>query len=212
VFRFVDVTSRRTGICFNESPPQWGEASYLRVRDSLIHDCGTYPPANHGHGVYLAVPTSNARITDNWIYDNADRCVQMYPNADGAIVARNVLDGCGEGLLFGGSAEDGFCAASDRNVVQNNIISNARVRWLAEAYWGCQAVGAQNVVRWNCLWPTNPDTRYNSNSGLEGKPGHTAYENMVADPVFLDRAAEDFRLRPESPCAGKGPRELPGPR
>ncbi len=210
-FLNVDATSRRTGICFHESPPQWGQASYLRIRYSRIHDCGVYPPTNKNHGIYLEVPTSRAQITDNWIYDNADRCLQLYPNADGALVTRNVMDGCGEGLLFGGSAEDGTCAASDRNVIQGNVISNARERWLVEAWWGCSAVGVGNVVRDNCLWPTNPSPTYNQNAGLDGTPGYSASGNVVADPRFVDRAGKDFRLQPGSPCAGKGPGIVPGP-
>jgi hypothetical protein len=207
----VEMTSRRTGTCLHESPPQWGEASFLRVRNSRIHDCGMYPPTNHAHGVYLEVPSSRAQITDNWIYDNADRCLQMYPNADGAYVARNVLDGCGEGILFGGSAEDGFCAASDRNIVERNVISNANVRWLVEAWWGCGVVGVGNVVRGNCLWPSNVNAHYARNQGLDGTPGYRALDNVVAEPLFFDRAAKDFRLRPESPCAGRAPTTVPGP-
>ena len=207
----VAVTSRRSGICFHESPPAWGQASDLRIRSSRIHDCGLYPPRNEGHGIYLQVPVSNAQITDNWIYDNTDRCIQMYPDADGAYVARNVLDGCGEGLLFGGSSENGFCAASDRNVVERNVISNARVRWLVEAFWGCGAVGYGNVVRGNCLWPSSPIGKFNWNGGLDGSNGYSAGENVVGEPAFVNRSTKDFRLQPGSPCAGMGPANVPGP-
>jgi Right handed beta helix region len=206
-----EVTNRRTGICFHESPPAWGQASDLRIRFNRIHDCGLYPPENLNHGIYLQVPSSRAQITDNWIYDNADRCIQMYPDADGAYVARNVLDGCGEGILFGGSGENGSCAASDRNVVEQNVISNARARWLVEAFWGCWAVGAGNLVRANCLWPSNPIAKFNWNGGLDGTAGYSTQANLVADPQFVSRAAKDFRLRAGSPCAGKGPSSIPGP-
>ena len=43
-------------------------------------------------------------IRDNWIYDNADRGVQLYPDADGTVVTGNVIDGNGEGVIFGGVA------------------------------------------------------------------------------------------------------------
>jgi hypothetical protein len=210
-FLRVDATSRDRGICFDEGAPQWGQASYLRIRYSLIHDCGASPPTNRQHGIYLEVPSSRARITDNWIYDNADRCVQMYPNADDAYIAYNVIDGCGEGVMFAGSDENGTCAASDRNLVERNVIANARVRWLVEAWWGCGAVGTGNVVRGNCLWPTNPDARYRWNSGLDGSPGYAAQDNLVAVPGYVDGLRKDFRLRPDSACQGKGPRVIPGP-
>ena len=210
-FLRVEATSRDRGICFDEGAPQWGQASDLRIRYSRIHDCGASPPTNSQHGIYLESPSSRARITDNWIYDNADRCVQMYPNADDAYVAYNVIDGCGEGVMFAGSDENGSCAASDRNVVEQNVIANARVRWLVEAWWGCAAVGTGNVVRANCLWPTNSDTRYRWNNGLDGSPGYDAQDNLVADPAYTDRPGKDFRLRSDSPCQGKGPRVIPGP-
>ncbi len=210
-FLRVETTSRDRGICFDEGSPQWGQASDLRIRYSLIHDCGALPATNREHGIYLESPSSRARITDNWIYDNADRCVQMYPDADDAYVAYNVIDGCGEGVMFAGSDENGSCAASDRNLVEQNVIANARVRWLVETWWGCSAIGSGNVVRANCLWPTNPDSRYRWNDGLDGSPGYGAQDNLVADPAYTDGPRKDFRLRSDSPCQGKGPRGVPGP-
>jgi hypothetical protein len=207
----VEATNHRRGICFDEGTPQWGQASDLRIRYSLIHDCGALPPTNKQHGIYLEAPTSRAQITDNWIYDNADRCLQLYPNADDTYIAHNVINGCGEGVLFGGSDENGSCAASDRNLVERNVIANARVRWLVEAWWGCGAVGSGNVVRANCLWPTNPDSNYRWNGGLDGSPGYAAQDNLVADPGYVDAASKDFRLRSDSACQGKGPRVVPGP-
>jgi hypothetical protein len=91
------------------------------------------------------------------------------------------------------------------------VIANARARWLVEAWWGCAAIGSGNIVRANCLWPTNPNAYYRANGGLDGSAGYSARNNMVADPAYTDGARKDFRLRSDSPCQGKGPRAVPGP-
>jgi hypothetical protein len=85
------------------------------------------------------------------------------------------------------------------------------VRWLAESWWGCNAIGVGNVLRRNCLWPTNPDGRYNANGGLDGGAGYRTQANRVANPLYADREAKDFRLKRTSACVGRGPRAVPGP-
>ena len=37
----------------------------------------------------------------------------------------------------------------------------------------------------------------------------SAEETLVTDPLFLNRDAKDFRLQPESPCVGLGPKLAP---
>ena len=69
------------------------------IERNRIHNCGQLPPTNHHHGIYVEA-SDGARITDNWIYDNADRGIQLFPDAQGTYVARNVIDGNGQGVIF----------------------------------------------------------------------------------------------------------------
>ncbi len=64
--------------------------------------------------------------------------------------------------------------------------------------WGVRAgssIGAGNTARANCFWQNK--------SGDVGS-GISAVDNVVADPLFVNRAGRDYHLSEGSPCAGKG--------
>ena len=186
-----DVTNRHTGICFLLGG-SYGTAREALLRDNRVHDCGRLPAANQDHGVYVAV-SRDSRITRNLIYDNADRGVQLYPDAQRTLIDGNVIDGNGEGIIFSGA--DGV--ASNDNLVTGNVISNSRERHNVESYYPSgNPEGRGNVVRGNCLW--------NGRQGDVQDPqvGFTASDNVVADPRFADRDGGDFTVHPDSPCAG----------
>lgn len=207
---FVDdeVTNEHTAICFDlGSVLGYGVADAPLLERNRIHDCGKLPAQNHDHGIYVE-STRNAVIRDNYLYENADRGIQLYPDAQGSLVEHNVIDGNGEGVLFGGDVSPPpICpCSSNENVVTGNIISDSTLRWLVESWWP-GSVGTGNVVSGNCLWPTNPNTYYDQDGGvsIEAPLGFSATTNLVADPLYLDPTAGDFRLAPGSPCAGYGP-------
>ena len=145
--RFVDndVTNGHTEICFALGNPRFGVARDVTIQRNRIHDCGRLPATNLDQGVYVAV-ARGTRIVGNWIYENADQGVQLYPDARGSYVAGNVIDGNGEGIIFGGAAR---VAARD-NLVQGNVISNSRIRNNVEWHFD-GPVGQGNVLRRNCI-------------------------------------------------------------
>ena len=146
MFRDNDVTTGDTTICFLLGSKEYGRARRTVIERNRIHDCGELPPTNHHHGIYVEA-AYGTRITGNWIYDNADRGVQLFPDAQRTYVARNVIDGNGEGVVFS--------RKSANNVVENNAISNSVVRYNIEDY---ELSGTGNVARRNCLWsPRHPD-------------------------------------------------------
>ena len=183
-FRGNDVTNLHTGICFLLGSDEWGRARGTVIERNRIHNCGQLPPTNHDHGIYVEV-SEGARITDNWIYDNADRGIQLFPNAQRTYVARNVIDGNGQGVLF---SRD-----SSNNVVEQNVISNPAVRYNLETF---ELEGDGNVARRNCVW----STRHWGNSGIQLDIGVPVVDNVVTEPSFTNRDAKDFRLLPASPC------------
>jgi parallel beta-helix repeat protein len=210
-FRNDDVTNHRAGagadtgngICFNVGFPGYGASLHTRIEQSRIHDCGVRD--NHNHGIYLALARYTV-IADNYIYDNGDRGIQLYPDADDTTVERNVIDGNGEGIIFSG--DNG--GVSEGNTVRWNIISNSRARWNVESWYpDGVAPGAGNAVFQNCLWATNGNSYYNTGGGVD-KPesGFRSLQNTVADPSYLDRATHDFRQRPNSRCHRYGPRAI----
>jgi parallel beta-helix repeat protein len=198
VFEDVDVTNDHTHICFILGSAEWGVADGTVIQNSRIHDCGVLPATNKDHGIYVE-DSRDVVIRDNWIYDNADRGIQLYPNAIGTHIYRNVIDGNGQGVIFSGEGEQ----SSSGNVVENNVISNSRTRWNAESYWG-DAVGTGNVLRDNCIWSSNRDGYYNQSGGVQpasaGASGFSARDNVIAEPKFVNRTEGDLTLQADSPC------------
>ena len=119
VLRDNEITNEHTSICvhitaYYSNPPPQG----VVIERNRIHDCGALPSTNKDHGIYVA----NARdtvIRDNWIYDNVDRGIQLYPDAQHTRVIGNVIDGNGEGVVFSGEG----AVTSNHNLVEGNVIA-----------------------------------------------------------------------------------------
>ena len=132
------------------------------------------------------------RIVGNWIYENADHGIQLYPDARGTYVAGNVIDGNGEGIIFGGLRGS---AARD-NLVQGNVISNSRLRnnveWHFDGPVGHGQRGAPQLHRRRRR--ATPATAASWSPRSASRRSTTS----SAQPEF--RAPGDYRLRPGSPC------------
>ena len=189
-----DITNDHSAICvsvnnYSSEPPPRG----VVIENNVIHDCGLLPATNHQHGIYVA----NARDTvvrDNVIYGNADRGVQLYPDADDSVVTGNIIDGNGQGVIFGGGPD----SSSDDNLVASNVITGSNIRWNVQSHWQ-GPVGSGNVARGNCVWITSADyTGSPPGSGIEPAiDGARAFDNVVADPGYADPDAGDFRISPK---------------
>ncbi len=195
-----DITNAHRTICVaTVDSTTYGVAHHTVVEDSRIHGCGVLPPTNGDHGLYLTAFA--ATVTGNWIYDNADRGVQLR-GSQGATVTGNVIDSNGEGIIFGD-------LAASNNTVTGNVIANSQVRFNVESYWGSTPVGAGNVLSGNCLWASNSSSFYDTNGGDSLGPGYSSSGNVVGDPGYP--GAGDYQLPAGSACAGYGPASSPGP-
>lgn len=199
-FSYVDVTNDKMGglhdgdgICFDlgDSTGQYGYAYDTRIVHSRIHDCGTSD--NHNHGIYVA-GSYGATIADNWIYDNGDRGIQLYPDAHNTLIERNVIAGNGEGVIFSGDETH----ASSGNVLIHNVIVGSRIRHNVE-YWWPGPVGTDNVIKENCI--------YGGAEGniLEPQIGYTAVDNLIVAPRFLSASDPTSAIRPKTVCASYAP-------
>ena len=186
-FQDNDVTNRHRGICFNLGNKGYGQAVDVVIQRNRIHDCGTLPANNHEHGIYLSW-SDGVKILNNVIYDNADRGIQLYPDADRTFIKGNVIDGNGVGVIFSGAGS----STSDDNKLVNNIITNSKIRYDVES-WFPDGVGTGNVVRDNCIHGGH-------NGEISDGLGFNTLTNRKADPLYVDRAGKDYRLREGSPC------------
>ncbi len=201
-----DVTNQHTTICFALGHERYGTAQRVTLQRNRIHDCGALPPTNLHQGVYVAV-ARDTRVVGNWIYNNADQGVQLYPDARRTYVAGNVIDSNGEGLIFGGTR---WSAARD-NLVEGNVISNSRLRDNVESHFD-GPVGTNNVIRRNCIGGGVRDS--GAGGIITPEFGFDAINNLLGAPAFRGGEPFDYRLVPRSPCARvfKGDLErVPGP-
>ncbi|MBV9213964.1 MAG: right-handed parallel beta-helix repeat-containing protein [Actinobacteria bacterium] len=196
IFSGDDVTNDHVAICFDLGNASYGRAEHDVIENNRIHDCGRIPSSNHDHGIYLTA-ADDTTVTGNVIYNNADRGIQLYPDAQRTTIEGNIIDGNGEGVIFSGAGG----TVSSNNIVEHNIISNARLRYNVESYFP-DGVGSGNVVRDNCL--------YGGAEGdvVPGQLGFSATNNLVADPDYADAAAGDYSVgndRCAQVLAGKSP-------
>jgi hypothetical protein len=190
-FLHDDVTNEHTEICFLIGSA-WGRTQGTLIQANRIHDCGKLPSSNQDHGIYVE-SADDTQILDNVIYDNVDRGVQLYPDAQGTVVRHNIIDSDGEGIIFSGA---GGTASSD-SVVEQNVISSSTIRADVESWYPAgNPVGTNNVVRNNCVVP-------GAGGGINGSNGgFTATSNLtVSGAGFLDASSGDYRLSATSPCA-----------
>jgi parallel beta-helix repeat protein len=186
-----DITNHHTGICLLLGTPGWGRAVRTVVRENRIHDCGRRPSTNQDHGIYVAA-SDDVRILDNVIYDNVDRGIQLYPDAQRTLIQGNIIDGNGEGIIFSGAGS----LAATGTLVRNNIIANASLRADVESWYARGARrGSGNVVRDNCIFGGR-------GGGIDrAAGGFTAQANTAQRPSYRDRRHGDFRLAATDPCA-----------
>jgi hypothetical protein len=188
VFERLDITNGQRKSCMIlGSNGGWGQAVRTIVRENKFHDCGDPAAGNQDHAIYFE-NTLDVQIVDNLFLNTAAWAIHLYPNAQHTTVAHNVIDGGGRGVIFAGDATH----ASSNNVVTQNVISNSSVEYNIQSYWG-GPVGSGNIAKNNCL--------YNGKAGNIASPsGFSASANTTADPLFIDRAAHDYRLRATSSC------------
>lgn len=169
-----------------------GAAVRTIVRRNRFHDCGKPANGNQDHGIYTG-NLVDGQIVNNIFWNSSAYAIHLYPNAQRTRVAYNVIDGDSPSVRGGVIVAGDSNYASKDNVIELNIIAYSQTSNI-ETYWE-SAVGTGNVARRNCVWAGRV-------ANITGN-GLTASENLVADPLFVNRANRDYRLSLSSPCLSR---------
>jgi hypothetical protein len=178
------ITNEGTAICAMMGANGYGRAVRTVIRNNLFRNCGK--DSHFEHAIYLQ-NTDDVQITDNVFKNSSAWAVHFYPDSQGTVVKRNVIDNNGSGVIFAGEGSQ----ASSNNVVEQNVITNSKMNAGVLASWG-STVGRGNVVRNNCM--------RNSMGNIGGGGGFSVSGTVDAEPKYVNASAGDYRLTADSPC------------
>jgi parallel beta-helix repeat protein len=199
VLRDNRITNGHTSICvqisrYYSDPAPRG----VVIKRNRIHDCGELPSTNKDHGIYVS-EARNTVIRDNWIYDNADRGIQLYHDADRSKVIGNVIFHNGDGMVINGAGS----TTSENNVIRGNIIAKSYRGY--NVYSGSTGpVAHNNVLRKNCVWAGRPGSPYHEHGGVMSPArNYKARRNVVAKPHFVHAKGGNLRLQGGGRCVAR---------
>ncbi len=182
-------------------PMDHGEHGFL-IEGNFIHDVGH---TQHDHGIYC--PSDDGVIRRNLILNSAGYGVHAYSTPERIVISHNIVAGHADyGIILGGpeakvfhnvvfgNHEGGlffFRDACRHAVVENNIF------WGPGKAFGVDHNPSDNLADYNCIAPESAVTA--------ASPAYTyGPHNLRADPRFVNAAALDFTLQPDSPCVDAG--------
>jgi Right handed beta helix region len=210
----IGAGGQRSCVQTGDANGRFGVAWHPVIERNRIHDCGNrgatgaeYRAYPSGHALYLQADR-HARVADNTIYDTSfggtlgGRGIQLWPDSQHAVIEHNVVDASNEWnlIISGGDYPTGTTRGAK---VRNNVFSNPIEHNVTSAWWGVEPTAGNEVVG-NCVFGA-PGEELAFTEWL-GADSYAERDNLRADPLYVDRAAKDFRLRAGSPCEGKGPR------
>ena len=165
------------------------EAHNVLIERNHIFHCGR--SGIYDHLIYVSHSTGTV-IRGNVLAGNRGGwAVHMYPDADGSLIERNIIDANFGGVVFAG--EGG--STSDNNVVRNNAITESGPRWNVESSWSGGPAGVGNRAHDNCVFSPG-----RSNGGIEPEDGFTATHNLVLSRLpYVARGV--YRFRRHNRCA-----------
>jgi hypothetical protein len=193
-----EITNGHTSICV-QIARYYSDPAPRRVviRRNRIHDCGELPSTNKNHGIYVS-EAKRTMIRDNWIYDNADRGIQLYHDADRSRVIGNVIYHNGDGIVINGEGS----SISERNRIRGNIIAKSYRGY--NVYSGSSGpVGRNNVLRKNCVWAKRRSPYRRQGGVMAPARNYKVRRNVVARPLFANARGGNLRLARGGRCAAK---------
>ena len=172
------------------------------IRGNLIHDSlmGPFACTFGQLGIYLDEGSGPFRIEDNIVY-NVQMGAFNQHYGRGSVVENNIFANVVQEPITCARKEDHLSYTFRRNIVYlttGNMISTRH-----------NPAGCNTVFDGNLYWdPSGDEPLFGAGSFAEWRAAGRGANSLIADPLFLDADAFDFRLRPESPALKLGFRPL----
>jgi len=163
-----------------------------KIRNNLIHDIASFTYG--GWGIYPDEGSSEMLIENNVVYNCKSAGFHQHHGREN-VVRNNVFAFNRENQLMRTRAEPHISFLFERNIVYFNQGRLLGSNWSGDRF----------TIDGNIYFDARtPDIRFAGKSFAEWRAaGHDA-KSMIADPLFVNPANYDFRLRPESPALKMG--------
>lgn len=139
----------------------WGRADKFKLLDSVVHNCGRLDrqanPNEQDHGIYVGASTGFS-IEHCQIFNNADRGIQLYPDAQDGLIEECTIVNNGTGVQFSGAGAKTSSGNRVRGCTITGNKSTLSTRYDVMSWYpfGTPA-GTDNVVE-GCVVGTQPPT------------------------------------------------------
>ncbi len=180
--------------------------SNIVIKNNLIHDIQSYGRGAPGWGIALGFNTANTRVENNLVYRTSEGLYIWGGNKNNTI-ENNIFVNPESALMHSNNPKD----RQHENVrlIKNIFYYSSMQADLFKVYGERSAPSESDYnVFWNpggCIW-TNPviwgmkGIAYFEDWQKHGFDKHST----VKDPLFLDKANDNYSLKPDSPAIKMG--------
>ena len=195
------------------------------VRYNFVSDTGGYSMQTpgtwrtpwHTYGIRMDDLTSGVTVLGNIIVRTVSGAVQIHSGQDNVLENNIIVEASRAQLCFSNTlaAFKKIESKMANNRFVRNIVcyKSPEARLFAIGNWTREMISeSDRNLYWhfgqpllNRCWPKRPEA-----TSLDGwrKAGYDAH-SLVADPLFVDPAHDDYRLRPDSPALKLGFKPIP---
>jgi parallel beta-helix repeat protein len=198
-----DITTNRASTCLAVGSFEgFGAADATTISGNRVHACGvpTTPSQNSGDNGIDIEGSTGAAISNNYVYDNADRGVLIFGDGQNSQISDNVITANRIGVHVGTAIHNGVEILPNGNTFTNNVIAADTLArdnesWEVEGFEEDPSPPhpTGNVVDFNCIWNQDPAHELQSPPLAWTDGGHNTL-HPPNGPGFSDAAAADFRL------------------
>lgn len=181
--------------------------SDMLIRNNLIHDCYSYGEGTPGWGIYLGCKSRNSRVENNVVYRTREAVHIWYGNENCTWINN----------VFVNAKKTQIDYTNDKHTDHRNVRFLRNIVCWDDPEAALFTVGEEHSL------PEESD--YNVYSPPQGAamriqrlPGVEDYaawrargfdaHSLVADPLFVDAAHDDYALKPDSPALKLGFRPI----